>query len=554
VALCVPGTLDPAAVSGKIVVCDRGVIARTDKSLAVKQAGGAGMVLVNLSPGSVNADLHFVPSVHLDHVAGAAVRAYALTAGATATLISSPVELVDAPQVAAFSSRGPNRAGGDLLKPDIMAPGVDVLAAVSPVGNHDRNWDFLSGTSMSSPHVAGFAALLKDAHPSWSPAMIKSAMMTTASQHTTEGNPIPGTPFDYGAGHIAPNSAVDPGLVYNAGFLDYVGFLCGTGQLQASFCPALTIDPSDLNYPSISIGDLAGAQTVQRTVTNVGPSGTYTAAVQAPAGVEVAVNPSSLSLATGVSATYTVTFTVTEAAAINQYAFGSLTWSDGTRNVRSPLVVRPVEIAAPAEVSGTGTEGSLTFDVTFGYSGTYAAAAHGLIEGTKTPGNVVDDPANNINVALSTGVGITVHVIPVPEGTARARFSLFDDYTDGDDDLDLYVFRPNGSFDGASGSATSAERIDVANPAAGNWFVVVHGWQTDGPDANYTLFSWSVPATPDDGSLVIESAPTAATLGQTGQITVSWSGLAVDNKYLGAVSHTGPGGLISYTFVGVETD
>lgn len=549
--LCNPGALDPALVAGKIVVCERGVIARTDKSLAVKQAGGVGMIMYNTSPSSVNADLHFVPTIHVDHVVGPAIAAYAATPGATATIEDGEATLIDAPDVAEFSSRGPNQAGGDILKPDLMAPGVDVLAAVSPTGYNGRNFDFLSGTSMASPHVAGFAALLTDAHPEWSPAAMKSAMMTTATPLTKEGNPIAGTPFDYGAGHIVPNDATDPGLVYDAGFLDYFGFLCGTGLLVSPDCAALGVDPSDLNQPSISIGELAGVQTVTRTVTNVGPSGTYEVSVEAPPGVDVVVNPSSLTLATGESTTYEVTFTVTTAP-VGEYTFGELTWSDGTRNARSPLVVQPVQIAAPAEISGTGAEGSLSFDVTFGYTGDYTAAPHGLIAGTQMAGNVVDDPANDINVALDTGEGITIHAVPVPAGTLYARFSLFDDYTDGNDDLDLYVFGPTG-FVGGSGSGTSAEQVDVPSPVAGIYLVVVHGWQTDGPDANYTLFSWSVPST-TGGSLSVDSAPASATRGETGTVEVSWSGLTAGTKYLGAVSHGDGGGIFGVTLVGVTTD
>ncbi|HMM43633.1 MAG TPA: S8 family peptidase, partial [Thermomicrobiales bacterium] len=445
-ALCYIGSLDPAAVAGKIVLCDRGVIARTDKSLAVKQAGGAGMILANTSPSSVNADMHFVPTVHVDEVARAAIMAYitAQGSGATAKLTPGTPTIVNtAPNVATFSSRGPNQAGGDLLKPDIMAPGEDILAAVSPTGNNGRNFDFLSGTSMSSPHIAGIGALMKDAHPTWSPAAIKSALMTTATTQRKDGSAIAGGPFDYGAGEVVPNNAVNPGLVYDANIDDYLGFICGAGQLSTAFCDSNGIpvlDPSDLNYPSISIGALAGIQTVTRTVTNVGPASTYSVSVNAPAGVNVQVNPSSMYLGRGQSATYTVTFTVTTAA-LNAYANGSLTWSDGARSVRSPLVVQPVALAAPAEISAAGTSGSASFAVGFGYTGAYEARAHGMFAATKAPGTVLDDPDNDITVGLGPGkVGITVHPVVLPAGTKYARFSLFDDYTDGDDDLDLYVF------------------------------------------------------------------------------------------------------------------
>lgn len=578
-ALCMENTLDPDQVAGKMVLCNRGVIARVAKSAEVARAGGLAMIHGNVGEGSLNADLHSVPTIHVDDGVRQDITLYIETAvNPTASMTAANAIVGVAPDVAAFSSRGPLAASGDLLKPDIMAPGVDVLASYSPrTGNA---FDFLSGTSMSSPHMAGISALMKDAHPDWSPAMIKSALMTNATPLNNQGDPIPGGPFDYGSGQVVPNSAVDPGLVYDAGFLDYFGFLCGTGQLASSSCAALEIDPSDLNQPNIAIGELAGSQTVTRTVTNVGPAGTYEVSVDAPAGVDVAVSPETLTLAEGESASYTVTFTANESATIGEYTAGSLTWSHGPHNVRSQLVVKPVNLAAVDELSGEGTEGTLSYDVTFGYSGDFAAAAHGLEPATTQAGSVVDDPADDINVALSTGTGITEHVVIVPDGTAYTRISLFDAYTDGADDLDLYVFGPNPEWDpsdpddspfvfvGGSGSASSAEQVDLPFPERGNaafvaafgdaglHLAIVHGWETDGPDANYTLFDWSVLADPtaDDGSLAIDSAPAAATLGATESIEVSWSGLDAGAKYLGAVSYSDAGGVFGLTLVGVETD
>jgi len=568
-ALCAIGSLDPAAVTGKIVVCDRGIYARVDKSYAVMEAGGIGMVLANVAPSSINADLHYVPTVHVDEVAGAAIRAYAQTAGATATLTGGAYESVEAPDVAAFSSRGPALAGaGDLLKPDIMAPGVDVLAAVAPPGNNGRNFDFYSGTSMSSPHIAGIAALFKDAHPDWSPMMIKSALMTTASTVTNQGNPISGGYFGYGAGQVVPNSAFDPGLVYDAGWLDWLAFLCETSTaVSAGTCNALaslgySLDPSDLNYPSIAIGALAGLQTVKRTVTNVGPAATYHVSVNPPAGIDVTVDPAELTLAKGESASYFVTFTATSSAVLNQYTFGSLTWSHGPHNVTSPIALYPVAIAAPAEVHGAGTDGLLDFDVTFGYTGDYTAAPHGLVAADMQADNVLDDPTDNINSALATCdfssfpyqcVGITWHRFEVPAGTAYARFSLFNDYTDGTDDLDLYVFTSAGANVGSSGSGTSAEEVNLVNPDPDVYEIAVHGWGTDGPDANYTLFSWAVPATPGSTNMAV-TAPASATLAATGTITVDWTGLDAGTKYLGAVSHSDAGGILDLTLVSVDTD
>jgi hypothetical protein len=141
-----------------------------------------------------------------------------------------------------------------------------------------------------------------------------------------------------------------------------------------------------------------------------------------------------------------VTFTTTGAATLDEWAFGSLTWGDGDHDVRSPLAVRPVPLAAPGAVSGTGTSGSLDYDVTFGYTGTFDTAIHGLVAADTQAGNVVDDPANDINVALQTGVGITLHTISVPAGTRHLRVATFDGETDGADDLDLYLSIPTATL------------------------------------------------------------------------------------------------------------
>jgi len=528
--LCFVGSLDPAQVAGKIVACDRGVIARVEKSFAVKQAGGVGMILMNPTENSLNADIHFVPTVHVSDTDRAAILAYISGAGAGATAsLSAAFTGTSVPAIAAFSSRGPSDASGDQIKPDISAPGSDVLAAVAPPGNFGRLFDMYSGTSMSSPHIAGLGALMKDAHPTWSPAMIKSAMMTTAYDLTSGADP-----FAQGAGHVQPNSMVDPGLVYDSGFFDWFGFLCGTGQLQSSLCPFFEIDPSDLNLASMAISGLAGSQTITRTVTNVGSATEEYEFSYSLSGVDVVADPSSFSLAPGASQTYELTFTVTTAA-VNTYTTGFVYWTSTDHVVRSPVALKPVALGAPGEVFGNG--GPLSYGVTFGYTGPFQADARGLVPADTQAGNVVDDPANDINVALGSGVGITVHEVVIPAGTTYARFSLFDDFTDGVDDIDLYIFRAGGSiFVGGSGSGTSAEEVNVVDPVADTYLVVVHGWQTEGPDANYTLFSWALGST-DAGNMIV-TAPAAAVLGGDGTIDLAFIGLAPATKYLGSVAYS----------------
>jgi subtilisin family serine protease len=551
--------LDPAKVTGKIVLCERGgaapANARTDKSLAVKQAGGVGMILINVAPNSINADFHFVPTVHLANTDLAAVRAYAATAGATAKINASTIVFTaPAPLTATFSSRGPLLAGGgDLLKPDVIAPGQDILAAVAPPGNSGQDFNLYSGTSMSAPHVAGVAALLKDLHPTWSPMAIKSALMTSAYDVIDPGISDATRIFRQGAGHIKPNSAADPGLVYDSNALDWLAFLCGTtpGVVSSADCTTLSglgysSDPSNFNGASIAIGDLAGIQTVSRKVTNVGTStATYTASVAGLAGINAVVTPSTLTIAPGQTKTFIVSFTRTTAA-LNAYVGGQLTWTDGSHNVRSPIVVKPVALAAPAEVTGTG--GDISYNVKFGYTGDFTAAVRGLVPAQTFAGSVNTDPDGAFTPVANAG---TVKFdIVVPAGTTYARFSLFNNATSPASDLDLYVY--NGATQvGVSGGGTADEEVDLLNPAAATYTVWVHGFDTGNP-STFTLYAWSL-GSAAAGNMTVTPASQPATTGGTGSLTLSFSGLTPATRYLGSVVYGGVAGMPNPTTVRIDT-
>jgi subtilisin family serine protease len=543
--------LDPAKVAGKIVICDRGVTGRTSKSAAVRQAGGAGMILVNTSANSLNADLHFVPTVHVSHLDGPAIKTYAGTAGATAVINQSTlIYNAAAPFTAAFSSRGPLAAGGgDVLKPDLMAPGNDILAATAPPSSFGQSFNVYSGTSMSAPHVAGLAALLKDLHPSWSPMTIKSALMTSGTDVLDGGTPAPNTNpvliFRQGAGHVVPNRAMDPGLAYDSNFFDWLALLCGkTTGVNPATCNSLvasgySLDASDHNSASIAIGDLAGVQTVRRKVTNVGAgTATYNATVTGMAGYGVVVTPATLVVGPGQTKSFTVQFTRTTAT-LNAYTGGQLTWSDGSHSVRSPIVVRPVALAAPVQVSGTGTSGTINYNVTFGYTGPFAATPRGLIPATTNAGHVDDDPADEFD---PEGAGVVAIPVSIPAGTTYARFSLFDANVSPASDIDLYVYKGTpealGALVGSSGTGTSAEEVNLLDPAAGDYTVFVHGWGVPAGGADFTLFSWLLGSTAA-GNMTV-TAPATAVTGETGAIEVSYSGLITGSKYLGSVAYSNP--------------
>lgn len=518
--------LDPAKVAGKIVLCDRGTNARVNKSLAVQQAGGVGMILANVSPSTLNADIHYVPTIHIDEVAGAAIKAYvtANPASATATLGPSVQLTVEAPQIASFSSRGPALASsGNLLKPDIMAPGVDVIASTSPATT-GYNFNFMSGTSMAAPHIAGIAALIKARQPSWTPDMIKSAMMTTAGQTTNMGNPIAGNPFGFGAGQVNPNAAVNPGLVYRSTMTDYAAFLCGQGLgailPNPGLCALRSVGASDLNYPSIAVSALPGTQTIKRQVNNVtNKTLAMTASATLP-GFTVEVTPATITVKPGASASFTVKITRTTAT-LNSYAFGALTWTGSGYTVRSPLAIRPVAIAAPTQVDAAGVSGSTNISVQFGYDGAFAAAPHGLV------------PSTSFVDSISTGQTHTFSVV-VPAGTKLARFQLFDAKVSKPSDLDLEV-RRGATLVGSSGGGTSEEVVSLTNPTAATYTISVVGFDTGATPSDYTLYTWAVTAV-DAGNMTI-TAPATATTGVAGTVMVNWAGLTAGTKYLGQVTY-----------------
>ncbi|KAJ7975612.1 Subtilisin-like protease [Quillaja saponaria] len=372
-SLCLEGTLDPRRVAGKIVICDRGISPRVQKGQVVKNAGGVGMILSNTAVNGEElvADCHLLPAVAIGEREGRSLKHYLLTSSkATATLafLGTRLGIHPSPVVAAFSSRGPNFLSLEILKPDLVAPGVNILAAWTgkvspsslPTDRRRVKFNILSGTSMSCPHVSGIAAYLKARHPEWSPSAIKSALMTTAYVHDNTHNPLqdastaePSNAYDHGAGHINPIKALDPGLIYDIEAQDYFEFLC-TQNLSPSqlkvfakyanrSCQNSLVNPGDLNYPAISAvfpeNTSVSALTIHRAVTNVGsPVSNYHVLVSPFKGSAVKVEPETLKFTRKMQKlSYKVTFTTKSRQ--TKPEFGGLVWKDGVHRVRSPIVI-----------------------------------------------------------------------------------------------------------------------------------------------------------------------------------------------------------------------
>ena len=551
--------LDPADVTGKIVLCERGGNVLVNKSLAVKEAGGIGMVLVN-TPASANtlfAIIHSVPAVHVPNASYAVLKA-AADAGKAASIARFTVDLtVPAPEIAAFSSRGPSLAtNGDILKPDISAPGVDILAAVSPAGFNGRDFDSIQGTSMSSPHIAGVAALMKELRPAWTPMMIKSALMTTASDLINISGAA--RTFAQGAGHVDPRKAADPGLVFDSGAGDWIAFICGTGQLTGELCePAPagfgSIDPSDLNLASISIGDLAGSQVVTRTAKSVGTqSETYTFSVEGLTGITVTPSTASFTIGPNGTQPWSVTF-ARSGAALNTFATGSIKWTSGSHVVRMPVAIRPVAIAAPVEV--TGTASGISYSVKTGFApGPLNFAARGLVAGTETDATVAQDPDQSFDPADATGTFSKSFVVPA--GQSLLRTGIDEGFiTPSGTDLDVFLFRQGAGpgptvFVGQAADGDSNEMVTVNNPVADTYTVFVHGFATNGPSADFTLFEWVVPTTSAGNMNVPGPVPT--TIGGTVPVNLTFTGLAAGTWYLGQVRYLDGATTVGSTIVNVR--
>ncbi|CAA3027153.1 subtilisin-like protease [Olea europaea subsp. europaea] len=362
-SFCKNNTLDPNLIKGKIVVCTLELLTdnRREKGIIVKQGGGVGIILVD--PLAKDIEIQFVlPGTMIGQEEGAQLREYMTVQKNPVARLYQTVTVLPtkpAPEMAMFSSMGPNVISPDIIKPDITAPGVNVLAAWSPVATdatagRSLDYNIISGTSMSCPHVSALAAIVKSSHPSWSPAAIKSAIMTTAtildntlSFIRRHPNDTQTSPFDHGSGQINPAAAIDPGLVYDLDSTDIIDFLCSTGASPAQlknltgdtmYCKNNPTSPYDFNYPSIGVSNMKGNLSVHRKVTYIGKGPTvYKAKMDYPDGVKVSVIPSELKFKNpGEKMSFRIEFTPYKTSN-GDFVFGALTWTNGIHRVRSPI-------------------------------------------------------------------------------------------------------------------------------------------------------------------------------------------------------------------------
>ncbi|KAM3213347.1 hypothetical protein ACQJBY_065999 [Aegilops geniculata] len=391
-----PELLNKRKVQGKILLCGysfnyiSGTASIKKVSQTAKSLGAAGFVVavedsypgtkfdpvpVNI-PGILITDVSKTKDL-IDYYNSSTTRDWAGRATAFQATVGiadglAPTLFNSAPQVALFSSRGPDVKDfsfqdADVLKPDILAPGNLIWSAWAPNGTDEANYAgegfaMMSGTSMAAPHIAGIAALIKQKYPKWSPSAIKSALMTTANTIDKGSHPLRAqqystsemmtlaraTPFDYGSGAVNPKAALDPGLVLDATHQDYITFLCSIPDVDPSEVSNITGSrcgsgpkgqrPYDLNIPSITVSQLKGIQTVKRTVTNVADEAeTYTIMTRMSPDIALEVSPPALTVLPGSSREITVTLTTRSVT--GTYGFGEITMKGDRRHlVRIPVV------------------------------------------------------------------------------------------------------------------------------------------------------------------------------------------------------------------------
>lgn len=356
---CFQESMDPVKVKGKLVLCKLGMWGADS---VVKGFGGVGTIIESEQFLDA-AQIYMAPSTMVNTNVGETVADYINSSRSPSAVIYKSEEVaIKAPFIASFSSRGPNPGSEQLLKPDIAAPGIDILASYTPIKSltglkgdtmHSK-FTLMSGTSMACPHVAGVAAYVKSFRPNWSPAMIKSAIMTTATPMSSRVNSE--AEFAYGAGQVNPSKAVSPGLVYDMDEMSYVQFLCHEGYPGKSIatlvgsksinCSALLpgVGSDALNYPTIQLTVKKRQQpnvgVFQRVVTNVGPSQSiYNATIRAPKGVEITVKPMSLSFSHALQKRSFMVVVKANTTKDMVMRSGLLIWRSSRYIVRSPIVI-----------------------------------------------------------------------------------------------------------------------------------------------------------------------------------------------------------------------
>ena len=563
-----PGTFD-----GEIVVCDYNsgpqYGGRVNKSRNLAAGGAGGFILVNRVDWGVAlmVDSYAVPGMGVSFDEGEALKAWlAGGSGHMGTIRGVESEAARGDIMAGFSSRGPNGPALDIVKPDVTAPGRRIIAAIGTTNPSDPpEFDVFQGTSMSSPHAAGAAALVRAVHPDWTPAEVQSALMTTGVVDgiLKEDGVTQADPFDMGAGRINLATAALAGLVMDE----------APAALFAAD-PSAGGDPTALNLPSLGQSSCVGTCSWTRVVRNVlDTTASWTASTTADAGMALTVSPSAFTLAPGESQELMVTAEMITTTS-DIWLFGQINMTeDGgqapdahlTVAAQSSLGTIPDEIeiitrrdAGSYLIEGFETLASndLTIDV------------FGLVEGSETTQSLVSDPTNsdpydgNFDPLVDGTFFVTVNV---PAGTKKLVAEIPDSESS---DLDLFVgtgATPDAANEVCRSTSPSFNEVcEIDDPAPGDYFVLVQNWDdANGPalPGQSATLSISVLPSADLGNMTVE-APSSVGTKEPFSVRIFWDEPAMEagDKWIGAISlgtdsgNPGNIGLVPVTILRVDDD
>lgn len=517
----------PGTFNGEIVVCDRGVVGRVAKSQNVAAGGAGGFVLANdvLNGDSLNADAYALPGVHITYNDGVALKAWLAAGGVTNATITGAQPQVDpafGDIMAAFSSRGPDATSPSVLKPDITAPGVDIMAAIHIGGNYG----VLSGTSMAAPHNAGAATLLRQLQPNWTPAEVRSALMLTSRTTVLEEDGVTSAdPFAMGAGRV------DVGLAAGVGFV-----LDESAMAFYLADPALGGDPRTLNLASLTDPQCVGVCTWTRTLKSVSATAEdYTVNITAPAGMALTVQPTAFTLSAGGAQVITVTADVT-AAALDEWLFGQINVDAVNPNVADGHL----PVAVYTRAGGAATKlNELVIDTRRNQGRTTLQGVRSITTPTLVKalylgatqvitGYVAQDPTNDDPYDIENG-GVYTTLIPVTDAqTARLAFEIVESTAP---DLDLFVgidVNGNGRPDlneelCRSTSASWDEFCEIENPIVGDYWVLVQSWSGSSADEDFFAMEATQVSRNNQSAAFTVSGPSSAAIGAPFDLQLAWN-------------------------------